>query len=210
MRRAAATALLAALLLLAAAPAFAGVSITKPFGGVHRDSLGADGLPSPEVAARRSAINTLVPVAVGAGLVAVDAGAVRSGALLIGGLIVAAVGIVGGPATGYTYGGLRERGASGAGLRMALIVGPPIVVAVAMRRDSHSGLKAGLAVGTMLAGTTLALGSAAWDVATVGGAVERHNHGLTSTSGLRLVPAVAPFSRAPGFAVSVGLGPGGD
>ena len=191
---------------VAAGPAGAGSPITEPFRSVRSDTIDAIHPPSPAVAQRRSATSTLVPLAVGCALVAIDAGTAQSGELAVVGSVFAIGGLIIGPAAGYHYGGLDRRGVKGAGARLALIVGLPIVVALATEDDGSGGPPP--AWTAFLAGTGLALVSAIWDVATVGGAVERHNRTLGPTTGARLVPAVAPFSHAPGFAVRVGLGSG--
>ena len=59
-----------------------------------------------------------------------------------------------------------------------------------------------------LLGSALALDAAAIDVASVHDAVERRNHERRAAAGLSVAPALAPFSHAPGFAVTIPLGNG--
>jgi hypothetical protein len=209
VRRAATAAILAIALLLAAATAFAGASITKPFGEAHRDSMGPDGLPSPEIAARLSANNTIVPVIAGCLGGALGASAGSPHLLLIGAAFVGA-GVVIGPSAGYRYGDVPGHGMSGVAVRTALVAGVPIALAAL---DQPRGLSdeerfARNFYGA-LGGVALATAVAAWDIARVEDAVRRRNEARKAAA-VRLGPATAPFSGAPGLAVTVALGPGAD
>jgi hypothetical protein len=204
---------LAAALLLAATTASAGSRITtwtSPGGrAAYADSFGPHHLPLPEVAQRLSARTTAIPFACGTAAFALDVGVFGTGFVALGGYLVATAGIIAGPTTGYTYGGIPARGAVGAGVRLALVVGVPVAVAVSQpdHWDDEDELAA-LALG-MLAGTGLAAVSGVWDIATVPGNVERNNRHLLQQARLRVEPAMTPFAHAPGVAVRIGFGSGG-
>jgi hypothetical protein len=200
--------LLALAAIVANRPAEAGSPIIEPLTRSSPDSIDVRNPPSPAAAQRRSAYGTLVPLAVGAGMVALDVSTGGGGAVAAGGIIIGTVGVVAGPAAGYAYGGLRRRGSFGVGLRVALIVVPGLAAGIATRQDAGSEYDGLAMIAGMLVGTGLATISAVWDVATVRGAVERHNRALAPPVGARLEPAVAPFSHAPGFAVRIALGSG--
>ncbi len=196
-------------LLLLAGPAFAGASITKPFGEAHRDSLGPDGLPLPEVAAQLSANSTVVPFACG-GAAALTGAAGGSAQLIVIGVAFAAVGVVLGPAAGYRYGDVPGHGRRGVVVRTVLVAGTPFVAAgVANTPGLDNEQRRARNFYCVLGGMGLAAIVAVWDVGHVEEAVRRHNDSAKPPA-VSLGPAVAPFSRAPALAVRVGLGPGGD
>lgn len=209
MRRAAPAACFAIGLLLAAAPAFAGASITKPFGVAHRDSMGPDGLPSPQLAARLAANNTIAPVIAGS-LGAVVGAAGGSPHLVLLGAAFVGAGIVIGPSAGYRYGDVRGHGMRGVAVRTALIVGVPIVVgALADPSGQTDEERFARNFYGAVGGVGLAAVVAVWDIARVEDSVRRRNEAVKAAA-VSFVPAVAPFSGSPGFAVTVALGPGGD
>jgi hypothetical protein len=201
-------ALVAAFALVAfARPAAAGSRVTEPYPVPAPDTLGALHLPSPDIATRRSVYNTFVPLAIGAGMVVGDVASGGEGYLAVGGFLLGTAGVVVGPATGYAYGGLGGRAALGVCIRLGLVVGLPI--AAYYSSDDQGGEEAAWTgfYGVLLGGA-LALGSAAIDIVTVHGAVEQRNRERAAARGVSLGPAVAPFSGAPGIAVSLPLGPG--
>lgn len=209
MRRPAPAAFLAALLLpLAVAPAFAGASITKPFGEARRDSLGPDGMPVPGVALRLSLNGTALPVGTGAAAFALGAAAQSPHVILIGAAFTAA-GLVLGPAAGYRYGDVPGHGVSGIALRAALIAGPPLLASASAPTGSNDDVRNRRIGYAAIGGGALAIALAIWDIEHVEGAVRRRNAGAAG-GGVGLAPATAPFSHAPGLALRVGLGPGGD
>jgi hypothetical protein len=202
-------ALLAAFaLLLTASPALAGVRITTPFARTDADTLDANHLPLPERAQQLAAYNTGVLVGLGATLIALDYGVAGSGYLFAGGYITAAIGLAGGPTAGYNYGGIGRRGALGAAARLALIVGVPVVV---MNRDrSRDGDERWRVFATSsLAGVGAAAILSVYDIASVDDIVRRQNRTRMPATSWRLEPAVAPFSRAPGVALTLALPPAG-
>lgn len=196
-------------LLLVAGPAFAGASITKPFGEAHRDSLGPDGRPLPEVAAQLSANGTVVPFACG-GAAALTGAAGGSAPLILIGVAFAAAGLVLGPAAGYRYGDVPGHGMRGVVIRTVLVAGTPFVAAgVANTSGLDSEQRRARNFYCALGGMGLAAIVAVWDVGHVEEAVRRHNE-VVKPPAVSVVPAMAPFSGAPGLAVRVGFGPGGD
>ena len=204
MRRPAAAAFLAALLLLAAAPAFAGASITKPFGEARRDSLGPDGMPVPGVALRLSLNGTAVPVGTGAAVFAVGA-AVQSPHLILIGAAFTVAGLVLGPAAGYRYGAVPGHGMSGVALRAALIAGPPILASASAPTGSNDDVHNRRIAYAAAGGAALAIALGIWDIEHVEDAVRRRNNAAAGAR-VGLAPATAPFSHAPGLALRVGLG----
>jgi len=203
-----AAAALALGLLLVAGRAFAGAPIAKPYGEARRDPLGPDGRPLPEVAARLSSSGTVVPFACG-GVAALTGAAGGSPELIVIGVAFAAAGVVLGPAAGYRYGDVPGHGMRGVVVRTVLVAGAPFVAAGVAGTSGldHEQQLARNFYGA-LGGMGLAAIAAAWDIGRVAEAVRRRNDAVRP-SALSVVPAAAPFSGAPGFAVRVGLGPGG-
>ena len=196
-------------LVLVPSLAFAGRPITSfPSPPAVPDSLlGPDGLPVPRHAAERSAWYTLVPVGVGTAMFVAGASSLDNGGdavlgasplLLLAGGSVALVGLVAGPAAGYSYGGLGSRGAAGVGLRLAAILVP----AVAFGAGSASGRgDSGAAAGTAaVVGLCVATVSAIFDISTVEGQVTRRNAGLARPVSWRVEPCALPGAQVPGLA----------
>jgi hypothetical protein len=203
---AAALALLASLSL--AAPAAAGTRVTEPWPQPPADSLAALHLPSPAVAQDRSVAATLLPLAFGTGFVVADVAMQGDGYLALTGVLIGSAGIVFGPAAGFAYGRLPGRATAGILVRLALVVGMP-VAAVMANEDQGSEEAAWMGAVGFVGGNAVALVYGVVDMATVRGAVEKANRERTAAARVSFGPAVAPFSHAPGVAVSLPLGPGG-
>lgn len=204
-----AAAALALGLLLVAGQAVAGASISKPFGVAHRDSLGPDGLPLPEVAARLSANGTVVPIACG-GAAALIGATGGSAELILIGVAFTAAGVVLGPAAGYRYGDVPGHGMRGVVVRTVLVAGAPFVAAgVANTTGLDNEQRLARNFYSALGGMALAAIVAAWDIGHVEEAVRRRNDAVRPPA-VSVVPAIAPFTGAPGFALRVGLGPRGE
>lgn len=195
----------AALLVTAASASGAGPEPLLPSAQLSREVAQS---PSPDVARRTSVRHTAFPCLVGGALlVAGAAGEQSNGVLLAGGLLVAE-GLVLGPAMGYVYGGVPGNGSFGVGLRALLLLGPVAVTYASSdswgEDDRHRAATA-LAIGAAAAAI-----SAIHDIRAVRDRVERQNRLLTEPTSVRLGPATGPFSGAPGLAVTVTLGSGGD
>jgi hypothetical protein len=202
-------------LLAAGTTAFAGAPITVfPAPPIAADSLrNANGLPVPEVAARKSAHSTLMAAGIGAtisavGLLAADnrGGDTGGGAgVFMLGVAVYAAGVVVGPSSGHRYGGLDGRGAAGILVRTGLLCGPALAMAYSPSRHFHEDDAYVIVVGS-LAGLGLATLGAVFDIETVEGAVRRRNEALQHPTSWRLEPCVTPTTHAPGLALRATFG----
>ena len=157
---------------------------------------------SPSTAFRLSALSTLVPVLVGATMLAFA----HDDTVAVGGLVTLGLGLGLGPSIGYAYAGENLRGwglgllrAAAIGVGSAAIIGAGISSSCDECTESSSASEAET-LGVVL--ITAALVSAVYDVVTAPNAARRANtrHGLTNLS---LVPVPIPgrASTSPGLSL---------
>ena len=156
---------------------------------------------SESVALGRSLLGTIVPMGVGLAIVASARndspyGSAEAGAI---GFVSFAGGLVVGPSLGYFYAGQPGRAWRGVGLR-ALGVGA-LIAAAAASWDCHRHACESLGP-AVLVGSAVTLGSAIYDIATVRGAVRRHNREAQRVS-VRVAPTYSSQRRAAGVSVQL-------
>lgn len=161
-----------------------------------RQETVAPNLKSEDTALWLSLGSTLLPVAVGATMIALDD---SEGTLGTAGALIASSGLYFGPAVGYWYGGASGRGWTGTGIRFGtgMVAGLAIVAICGSDNcdlfdDDDEGAMAGASL-VALAATGVILFSAIYDIAKVKSHVRRANEAKSGDSArLSVVPIVSP------------------
>jgi len=157
--------------------------------------------PSESVALNRSLWGTIVPIGLGLAMAASSGNEGPNGNAEIGalGFVSFTGGLVVGPSLGYFYAGQPGRAWLGVGLRTLGFGG--LIAAVAASWDCY-GAECAKARAAAAVGSALTLGWVIYDIATVRGAVRRHNEVAQGVS-VRVAPTYSSRRHAAGVSVQL-------
>jgi len=166
---------------------------------------------SRNTAEARSLLCTLVPLAVGGALILHGQGNAPIGSDLgsgkiddtetLAGLAIGSAGIILGPGMGHAYAGQMGRFCGGVVIRG---VGAWLTTALVTSASDNSSLDVAVMQGViaLVVGGSICLGSAIYDIATVGRSVDKYNHSH-GFSDVRLTPTYFASHRAPGVMLTL-------